>query len=249
MNKHFSIEQLDKKPPFKVPEGYFESLTSRVMAQIPEVSADASEAEKPVMKPKTKVVGLMPHKTKRPWVKWAVAAAACLCGVGFFLSQQSSDEGKDQLASQKPAVIKIESDDEPATNTMLAQASEPEQKVYANSAYDVSSHRRRSADAPAAPHRSSDEGAAYTPSTLVSTVSASSAPLTARVASRPAQRTSQAAAQPAKPVQTVAQVSQPKVVNIAVNDMDKYAQEYDILDYTQMSGSEIYDYLAGNDYY
>ena len=82
MNKHFSIEQLDKKPPFKVPEGYFESLTSRVMAQIPEVSADASEAEKPVMKPKTKVVGLMPHKTKRPWVKWAVAAAACLCGVG-----------------------------------------------------------------------------------------------------------------------------------------------------------------------
>ena len=80
-------------------------------------------------------------------------------------------------------------------------------------------------------------------------MSASSAPLTARVASRPAQRTSQAAAQPAKPVQTVAQVSQPKVVNIAVNDMDKYAQEYDILDYTQMSGSEIYDYLAGNDYY
>ena len=105
MNKHFSIEQLDKKPPFKVPEGYFESLTSRVMAQIPDVSADAGKAEKTVMKPKTKVVGLMPHKTKRPWVKWAVAAAACLCGVGFFLSQQSSDEGKDQLASQKPAVI------------------------------------------------------------------------------------------------------------------------------------------------
>ncbi|MGM9684736.1 MAG: hypothetical protein ACI3YI_00690, partial [Bacteroidaceae bacterium] len=131
MNKHFSIEQLDKKPPFKVPEGYFNSLTSRVMAQIPDVSADAGKAEKTVMKPKTKVVGLMPHKTKRPWVKWAVAAAACLCGVGFFLSQQSSDEGKDQLASQKPAVIKIESDDKPATNTMLAQASESEQKVYA----------------------------------------------------------------------------------------------------------------------
>ena len=131
MNKHFSIEQLDKKPPFKVPEGYFESLTSRVMAQIPDVSADAGKAEKTVMKPKTKVVGLMPHKTKRPWVKWAVAAAACLCGVGFFLSQQVGvedlfsaisflDENKEELGIDPANLVVAGS----SAGAIIAQAAE-----------------------------------------------------------------------------------------------------------------------------
>lgn len=50
--------------PFKVPEGYFDQLTARIMEQLPEQET-------------APVVELKPRKSMR-WMGWAAAAAACI---------------------------------------------------------------------------------------------------------------------------------------------------------------------------
>ncbi len=59
------INRCGKQNPFCVPEGYFENLTGRIMANIP-----AEEA---------KVISIAPTK-KFSWKGWTSLAAACIAG-------------------------------------------------------------------------------------------------------------------------------------------------------------------------
>ena len=68
----FIQQELGKRNPFKVPEGYFEQLGDRVMASLPECREDS----KPVRKPLLVVL--------RPWV-YAAACATLLLVVGVGL--------------------------------------------------------------------------------------------------------------------------------------------------------------------
>ncbi len=252
MEKKINIEALERKNPFSVPNGYFEGLASRVMSSIPEAEGEARVSSS--VAPGTgnpKVVGLLPRKKKNGWVKW-VAAAACLCGVAFFVASQQgeeSDTATGQLANMKPTTAAptptVNDESEPET---VEQETSPA-KVYANNAYDLSHHVRRS---------STPAPANITPQPVIRTST------TVRTPSVQMARTKTTASAPAAttPVKTVVSAPSAQTAMLASNttpktivsqssqsDTDTYAAEYDMLDYTNMSGTEIYDYLAGNEYY
>ncbi len=227
--------------PFTVPDGYFEGLTARVMASIP---AEGSSST-PSAVQNTKVVGLLPRKKKNSWVKW-VAAAACVCGAFLFIANQGSDTDQgQQLANVKPGTpISVSTSDEPEVGS-LDEQSVPASKVYANNAYDLSSHVRRSA---------TPTPANITPQPVIRTASR---PMTTPSVETSSPRT--ASTEPATRTSSATKVSTPAVQSavLAVNtpsssastSVDAYSSEYDMLDYTNMSGTEVYDYLAGNEYY
>ena len=236
MEKKFNIENLSKRTPYKVPEGYFEGLTSKVMSQIPE-TASVSETVSPKKKEK-KVVGMMPHRRNTKWIKWGVAIAACVCGIALFLTNGQKDEASSPLAStNKKAGTKDVQVEEFVDNTTPTQTA----KQYANNAYDISQRRKGGAYTPE-PARS-NQYVAYTQSERVVVPEPS-----VRIASTPTPATKQtsvakqSSAEKAPSVQPSAQVS---TLAASLDNMN----DYDLLDYTQMSGSEIYDYLAGNEYY
>jgi hypothetical protein len=65
-NKHSNVEDLKRKSPFQVPEGYFEGLTDHIMSQLPEKSEKARK-----LSLSTRI---------RPWFY----AAAIFAGACFF---------------------------------------------------------------------------------------------------------------------------------------------------------------------
>lgn len=64
--KTFDIHTQKSSNPMRVPEGYFDNLTQRIMDQLPEVDETA-----------TNTVALKPRKSTR-WIGWTMAAAACI---------------------------------------------------------------------------------------------------------------------------------------------------------------------------
>lgn len=87
MKRKFDINSQPKGNPFGVPEGYFESLTGRIMANIP----DAPATDSPLgSSADTTATVRQPHpqpaQRSRLWLRWtAVAAAACAVGAALFL--------------------------------------------------------------------------------------------------------------------------------------------------------------------
>ena len=71
--KTFDIHTQKSSQPMRVPEGYFDNLTQRIMEQLPEVEETA-----------TKTVSLTPQKRTR-WIGWTVAAAACIALAVLFV--------------------------------------------------------------------------------------------------------------------------------------------------------------------
>ena len=72
------MEQFGRQNPFRVPEGYFDSLTERVMTQLPE----RDMTQQPARKPKSRIVAL------RHWFY----AAACIdvmavMGITYYFHQ------------------------------------------------------------------------------------------------------------------------------------------------------------------
>ena len=68
-NEKFLNSQFGNKRPFKVPDGYFECLTSQIVDNLPEKSLDGSAIK--LSKPSV-------------WRVWRyIAVAACICGVIF----------------------------------------------------------------------------------------------------------------------------------------------------------------------
>lgn len=233
MEKKFSLDQLDKTSPFRVPEGYFETLTSRVMASLPDEEPAAVKEEKRG----GNVVGMIPRKRRQGWKTWvAVAAAACVCGAVFLLTRPSDQpELQQPLAQTAPAV-----EEEDVTTVSVKDM--PKTKVYANASYDLKSRGRRSAAASTAPEPQTVSTKAPVPAPVTASVTApqpKAAPA-ALMTSTPAKSTAVAKAEPAKNMASI---------DIPASEVDQYANEYDVIDYTQMGGSDIYDYLSGVEYY
>lgn len=68
-NEKFLNSQFGNKRPFKVPDGYFECLTSQIVDNLPEKSLDGSAIK--LSKPSV-------------WRVWRyITVAACICGVIF----------------------------------------------------------------------------------------------------------------------------------------------------------------------
>jgi hypothetical protein len=93
--KQFDINNQSKRNPFTVPDGYFENLTARVMANIPEV-----EAEEKVGENNAKIVSMEPRKSSRTWMGWSIAAAACIAAAALFITipNKTNDVGVKQMA-------------------------------------------------------------------------------------------------------------------------------------------------------
>lgn len=69
--KRHELENLKKQNPFRVPEGYMENLTDRIMSQLPEKTTEVQT---------TKSVSLVTRL--RPWL----LGAAAIAGIGFFIN-------------------------------------------------------------------------------------------------------------------------------------------------------------------
>jgi len=79
MNR-FNLQNHVPRNPYRVPEGYFDSLTSRIMQNLPDVAAEGetgcSAGERSI-----RMVAFSSRLSR--WVGWSVAAAACIVGVMF----------------------------------------------------------------------------------------------------------------------------------------------------------------------
>lgn len=109
-------EKLGQNNPFRVPEGYFDQLTERVMAQLSEqVTAELSEqvtAQLPERRQKSRFVAL------RPWLYAAACIVVLLVLSVTFLFQRPADD------TQQVAANTVESTymDEAADYAMLDNA-------------------------------------------------------------------------------------------------------------------------------
>ncbi len=77
------LKQFGRENHFTVPDGYFDTLTSRIMSNIPDEE--------------TKIISITPkHKTN--WIKWTGLIAACMAGavIGIFTLEQTEKESNNQ---------------------------------------------------------------------------------------------------------------------------------------------------------
>ena len=128
-NENRPLEELGitNASPLKVPEGYFEELTARIMQQIPaEETSEPTAAEEN----KARVVSITGGKSrKHPFVRWAAAAAACiaLAFVGVHYMGGSDDH---LLASSESNVALSEEYDEEYAEELLSYSMVSEADVY-----------------------------------------------------------------------------------------------------------------------
>ena len=112
--------------PFKTPEGYFDTLSERIMARIDEEETKTAE-EKAETVQVAEVVSLKQKKTSviNYAIRWAVAAAACLAlvfvGVDYF--------GEENKSIAQNQTVAEEYDDEYAED-MISYSMMDESDVY-----------------------------------------------------------------------------------------------------------------------
>lgn len=117
---------LSNANPFKTPEGYFDTLSERIMARIDEEETKAAE-EKADTVQVAEVVSLKQKKTSviNYAIRWAVAAAACLAlvfvGVDYF--------GEENKTIAQNQTVAEEYDDEYAED-MISYSMMDESDVY-----------------------------------------------------------------------------------------------------------------------
>ena len=112
--------------PFKTPEGYFDTLSERIMARIDEEETKTAE-EKAETVQVAEVVSLKQKKTSviNYAIRWAVAAAACLALV-FVGADYFGEENKTLAQNQ---TVAEEYDDEYAED-MISYSMMDESDVY-----------------------------------------------------------------------------------------------------------------------
>lgn len=117
---------LSNANPFKTPEGYFDTLSERIMARIDEEETKTAE-EKAETVQVAEVVSLKQKKTSviNYAIRWAVAAAACLAlvfvGVDYF--------GEENKSIAQNQTVAEEYDDEYAED-MISYSMMDESDVY-----------------------------------------------------------------------------------------------------------------------
>lgn len=82
------LKRCKKENPFKVPDGYFDTLTSRIMSNIPTEE--------------TKVISIKTARRKNGWIKWSGLVAACFVGALICINVFNKTEQKEdnQFTSQ-----------------------------------------------------------------------------------------------------------------------------------------------------
>ncbi len=116
----------DNANPFKTPEGYFDTLSERIMARIDEEETKTAE-EKAETVQVAEVVSLKQKKTSviNYAIRWAVATAACLALV-FVGTDYFGEENKSIAQNQ---TVAEEYDDEYAED-MISYSMMDESDVY-----------------------------------------------------------------------------------------------------------------------
>ena len=101
----FLEKTVGKAQPFKVPDGYFEGLTEKVMAQLPTDDA--------------RVIALRPNRWRvyRPIAIAAASVAVAIFSVGMYL--RSSDSEPSERFTQLPSTSSYSAIDQAADYTML----------------------------------------------------------------------------------------------------------------------------------
>lgn len=107
-------ERFGKENPFRVPEGYFDQLTDRVMAQLPEREQQAEQISLSDRHPKSRLVAL------RPWLYAAACTIAVVVMGVTFLSHDSAEE--QPLASTSTTNTESQYIDDAADYVMLDNA-------------------------------------------------------------------------------------------------------------------------------
>ena len=107
-------ERFGKENPFRVPEGYFDQLTDRVMSQLPERDQQAEQISLSDRRPKSRLVALRP---------WLYAAACTVAVVVMGLTFYSHDAVEEQpLASTSITNTESQYIDDAADYVMLDNA-------------------------------------------------------------------------------------------------------------------------------
>ncbi|MBP5799369.1 MAG: hypothetical protein J6W43_05620 [Prevotella sp.] len=95
----FLIERVGKQNPFKVPEGYFDTLTSQIMAKV-DAEKDAQIVE--IRKVK---------KAKSVWLRPLLYAAACGCVLFVSVASYLSHEDQSIAAPAESTVASVQTMD------------------------------------------------------------------------------------------------------------------------------------------
>lgn len=77
------LKQFGRENHFTVPDGYFDTLTSRIMSNIPDEE--------------TKIISIAPKRNTN-WIKWTGLVAACMAGavIGIFTLEQTEKTSNNQ---------------------------------------------------------------------------------------------------------------------------------------------------------
>lgn len=99
MNR-FNLQNHAPQNPYRVPEGYFDSLTSRIMQNLPDVATE-SEVGRSAEEKHIRIDAFSSRLNR--WIGWSVAAAACIVGVMFCTNSPLRDTPKTQVQTATTA--------------------------------------------------------------------------------------------------------------------------------------------------
>lgn len=74
--KKTSLENIEKRNPFTVPEGYFENLTNQILTSLPEKETEKKSIQHTIW------------KRVSPWVYLAAMITGIAFGIGLFVKQE-----------------------------------------------------------------------------------------------------------------------------------------------------------------
>lgn len=113
-NEGLITKMRGKENPFRVPEGYFDGLTERVMANLPDVNeGQAKEA----------MVAEMPrHRVNKAWLCIAASLCVAIFGSTVYLGKLSSNDSNNTpqaTTAQAPSISQDEYVEEVADYAMM----------------------------------------------------------------------------------------------------------------------------------
>lgn len=95
----FNLQNRTRRTPYRVPDGYFDSLTSRVMQSLPDTNVQTAnqtgEGER---------IRINTHSHGQRWLGWGVAAAACFAATLMFVNMPHRDTEQQQTQTATASV-------------------------------------------------------------------------------------------------------------------------------------------------
>jgi len=94
-----TLEKVGNQNPFRVPEGYFENLTARIMDSLPEKEA------------KKETVKISLQKRMTPWLYVAAMLCGITFGIRFFVNYNQRETDNLSTVQKKSEPISLSEDD------------------------------------------------------------------------------------------------------------------------------------------